>query len=799
MTALTAEMAAIQITTCQPSSLTQRQVERPVALVPGKAGTRGQPVSLISNYFPLELPESAVISQYDVKFTPQVESAGLARALLRSNDAQLTKGGNAWIFDGRAIMFTLNPLEGGNMIEFTTPDRQGTNFRVEIIFTKKIPTSTVGPAMMQVFNLLYRRSLRALKWQQIGRNHFDMNAAAKVPGFPLRVIPGILSTIYPSSNGLLYNMDVIFRTIHTDSVLDFIHRKSQLSSNYRAIVERELIGRIVMTNYSNRPFMVTSINWNMNPNSTFDRRSAAGKSKSITYAKYYKEQYDLTVRDMVQPLLCCHRFRQNTDEYFLPELCSMTGLTDEMRSDFQLMKKLKEMSILDPEPRLKRILQYSKKIITNPDVKKSLGEWKFSMNPKLLNITGRILPPPPISFAKRKIEFPDLERAGEWAIRSDPLLKIQPLGEWVVVGSNCNEVDRFIDVLVQVSKPIGLHIAPNFAAVADDRREEAFIDVLRQKVVPGRTQMVIVVLGTDNKQLYDRIKKYLCLEVPTPSQCVKFRTIRDERGLHSKATKLVVQAAVKIGSAPWTLDYTFPGPTMIIGIDVYHSGEIGSRQKSSIVGFTASMDAKITTFYSRAVKNPPGQELIRTIKPCVEAALLNFKKINNIWPQHIIVYRDGVGEGQESEVLNHELGGFREVLKERKIDAKIGFVIVLKRITTRLVFKTNNNEFRNPTPGTIVDTDIVHPGYMEFYLVSQRVTQGTATPTKYQVIFNEAGFSSDWIQLLTHQLCHSYFNWFGTIRVPAPCQYSHKLAFLVGQSLGKEDPENRLSDKLYYL
>lgn len=38
----------------------------------------------------------------------------------------------------------------------------------------------------------------------------------------------------------------------------------------------------------------------------------------------------------------------------------------------------------------------------------------------------------------------------------------------------------------------------------------------------------------------------------------------------------------------------------------------------------------------------------------------------------------------------------------------------------------------------------------------------------------------------------------GIIRVPAPCQYAHKLAFLVGQSIHRE-PNMMLSDRLYYL
>ena len=36
---------------------------------------------------------------------------------------------------------------------------------------------------------------------------------------------------------------------------------------------------------------------------------------------------------------------------------------------------------------------------------------------------------------------------------------------------------------------------------------------------------------------------------------------------------------------------------------------------------------------------------------------------------------------------------------------------------------------------------------------------------------------------LTYKMTHLYFNWPGTVRVPMPCQYAHKLTFLVGESI----------------
>nr|CAD7605072.1 unnamed protein product [Timema genevievae] len=88
-------------------------------------------------------------------------------------------------------------------------------------------------------------------------------------------------------------------------------------------------------------------------------------------------------------------------------------------------------------------------------------------------------------------------------------------------------------------------------------------------------------------------------------------------------------------------------------------------------------------------------------------------------------------------------------------------------------------------------------GY-DFYLVSQSVRQGTVSPTSYNVISDNIGLDPDKLQRLTYKLTHLYYNWSGTVRVPAPCQYAHKLAFLVGQALHRS-PNVQLDDYLYFL
>ena len=87
----------------------------------------------------------------------------------------------------------------------------------------------------------------------------------------------------------------------------------------------------------------------------------------------------------------------------------------------------------------------------------------------------------------------------------------------------------------------------------------------------------------------------------------------------------------------------------------------------------------------------------------------------------------------------------------------------------------------------------------KLYLLLFIFLQGTVTPT-HMVVTKEEGapLGPNIIQQLAYKLTHMYFNWPGTVRVPAPCQYAHKLVDLVGEHLHGQ-PSQELNDKLYFL
>jgi len=233
---------------------------------------------------------------------------------------------------------------------------------------------------------------------------------------------------------------------------------------------------------------------------------------------------------------------------------------------------------------------------------------------------------------------------------------------------------------------------------------------------------------------------------------------------------------------------------MVCGIDTYHDSHVKGR---SVAALVCSLNKPATRYFSKITFQHNAQELSQGLNVGMTAALIKYRQVNGVFPDRIIVYRDGVGDGQLSAVREFEMPQIFASFKQLNIDPRVAIIVVKKRINTRL-FTSIRNTISNPPPGTIVDSEVTRPEWYDFFMVAQSVRQGSVTPTHYNIIADSTGLKPDHFQRLTYKLCHLYFNWPGTIRVPAPCQYAHKLAFLVGQSL-HADFRPELADKLFFL
>merc|ERR1719369_1461008 len=248
-----------------------------------------------------------------------------------------------------------------------------------------------------------------------------------------------------------------------------------------------------------------------------------------------------------------------------------------------------------------------------------------------------------------------------------------------------------------------------------DSRPANYIQQL-DKVIDMKPSIVMVVIPNDKGEHYAAVKKKLCLENPVPSQCVTSTVLAKPKGLMSVATKVAVQMSCKLGGEPWAVKIPL-SDTMVIGYDTYHDTSQKGRSVGAVV---ASMNSTFTKYLSVAnLHTNPAQELNDNMCPAITKALRKYNEINGNFPARIIMYRDGVGDGQIPYVIDHEIAAIMSCLANAGLpedQVKFTYVIVSKRINTR--FFRMNGPPTNPPSGTVVDDVVTLPERYDFFLVS---------------------------------------------------------------------------------
>eukprot|EP00117_Sycon_ciliatum_P049322 scpid32449/ scgid34986/ Piwi-like protein 1 len=306
-------------------------------------------------------------------------------------------------------------------------------------------------------------------------------------------------------------------------------------------------------------------------------------------------------------------------------------------------------------------------------------------------------------------------------------------------------------------------------------------------------------LPNNQKQRYDTIKKLTyCGPIPVLSQCVLSKTVSGKK-LMSACTKIAMQIVVKLGGALWHAEPCgIFSSAMTVGLDVYHQ-----RGQNSILGYVAALTPGQDRFYSKAFVQCEREENMNQLHQPTVHALQAYYQLHGRYPNNIVVFRDGVGDGQLPLVRSHECAQFLDAI-QATASHKIGltFMVIQKRVSQRFYLNTGPGSYENPRPGTIIDDVVTRKKWCDFYLCSQSVNQGTVTPTHFNLIYDTAnvgkGFDIDLLQRYAYINTHMYYNWPGTVRVPAQCQYAHKLAYLVGEHLVSM-PDDALNNRLYYL
>lgn len=427
----------------------------------------------------------------------------------------------------------------------------------------------------------------------------------------------------------------------------------------------------------------------------------------------------------------------------------------------------------------------------------------ISVTKDLLKVPARFLQAPAINYSS-KVDV----QAASWNLKGHRLARAIQLHSWTWVNirhenqpSLTSQEIRFF--AAELCKYAGLDCPRGMPSVVDHTFDTpSGISNMVQKIAnsPGKSRLVMVILPpVNNTAIYNAVKYACDVEYGLLCQCM----------LSSKMTKRATKNSR--GELVWDLNYFAnvglklnlklggmnqisnpnstlidPKQTMFVGLDVTHPSPGSKATAPSVAAIVASVDGHLAQ-WPAAIKIQRGrQEMVDDLTELFEGRLkLWSKKNQGKYPVNIILYRDGVSEGQYDQVLKLELPSIQKAVTQLyppKHTPKISIIIVGKRHHTRFypIDDKDKDRKQNTKSGLVVDRGVTQHSHWDFFLQAHTALQGTVKPAHYYVIYDEIfktlkpgfGNAADALEQVTHSLCYLFGRSTTAVSVCPPAKYA---------------------------
>ncbi|KAI1412037.1 Piwi-domain-containing protein [Hypoxylon sp. FL1857] len=373
--------------------------------------------------------------------------------------------------------------------------------------------------------------------------------------------------------------------------------------------------------------------------------------------------------------------------------------------------------------------------------------------PKLIQVRGRVLATPKVEY--RNNELASVSN-GAWRFYKD--IKFHESGEskkWACVtleipdcvGLNAEQLEHFKNKFDQVLWGMGVKhsLATDLQnwRYKNDHLENMFQDAVRKQV----HLLILILPRRILSNGYNTIKQLGDTKYGITTICIDGTKVTPEQLKPQYLANITMKFNLKMGGNNQFVKFDETSlkfsETMIVGIDVTHPAPGSSANEPSIAGMVASIDSSLGQWPAVVRRQEKQrQEMVSGLDEMLESRLNLWFKKHERYPKNILVYRDGVSEGQFKTVLEKELPLLRDACEWLYPDddlvkqlPRITIVIVVKRHHTR--FYPIKSEDVNPMPGTVVDRGVTEAGNWDFFLQAHQAVQGTARPIHYFVAHDE--------------------------------------------------------------
>lgn len=795
-------------------------------------------VKLLANHFPVTFNSRGTITHYDVD-VKQVMPGGnqpLKRSISKDlmcliKDKLFSDESNGFPvdmvgYDGEKNVFSAVPLPTGEFkVELSSDGNEKVRtYKITIKVVNQLKLSNLKDYLCGNLPYIPRDILQAMDLVMkdnpakhripVGRSFYSKSYINRDDlGHGIAAYRGFNQSLKPTSQGLALCLDYSVLAFRKPlPVIDFLKENID---GFRGVndvmrmkgqVESALKGLKVRVTHrkTNQKYTISRLTKDITCMITFPLVDPDGQmpTRQVRLVDYFWEKYEKRIIHLDIP--CLDIGKANKTNYVPMEFCvlvegqrySKEYLERNERDAAVLLKKIS----LAPSGERKRTICEMVQAEDGPD---GVVVRNFDMEVKkdMTSLEGRVLGAPELKLgAKNGNVCPvrvDQEKC-QWNLVDKCVVQGKPVEQWALIDFTSSSRYRlrkedFINNLIHRAWRLGMHMEEPLVCYStrmDEFSSVSRIEGLLRKVIAdaGRrsgsqgTLQVIVCVMADKHNGYKYLKWVSETRIGVVTQCCL--SFHANKGQDQYLANLCLKINAKLGGSNVELNDRLPhfadgDYVMFIGADVNHPAARNSTCPSiaAVVG-TINWPAA-NRYAARVQPQEHRKEKITNFGSICRDLVNTYDKLNKTKPKRIVVFRDGVSEGQFDMVLNEELLDLRQAIYDGNYQPTITLVVAQKRHHTRLFLEgtRDNRGGGNVPPGTVVDTKIVHPFEFDFYLCSHYGSLGTSKPTHYYVLWDENKFTSDKLQQLIFNMCFTYARCTKAVSLVPPVYYADLVAY----------------------
>ncbi|KAL4311731.1 hypothetical protein GQ457_01G040960 [Hibiscus cannabinus] len=519
----------------------------------------------------------------------------------------------------------------------------------------------------------------------------------------------------------------------------------------------------------------------------------------IRIVDYFREKYNRNITYLDIP--CLDVSRNNRMNYIPMEYCVLAEgqIYPKEYLDRNAACLLKDISLAMPHVRQSNIcgMVQSEDGPCGGNIIQNFG---IEVDTNMTSVKGRVIGPPVLKLAATKtgkmMKITVDKQTCQWNLVGKAVVQGKTIQRWGVIDfTHCERdsfrrvnsqsfipklTDRCRSLGMRLEEPVlyekaGMHIFSDVNALSQ------LLEGVTSRVGRGNLQFLLCVMSRKDDG-YKCLKWISETKIGVVTQCCL--SPHANKGQDQYLANLALKINAKLGGSNVELNDRLPhfhgeGHVMFVGADVNHPGA-HNKTSPSIAAVVATMNWPEANRYVARVRPQfhRKEQILEFGEMCLEL-VESYARLNKAKPEKIVLFRDGVSEGQFDMVLNEELMDLKSVFQKINYFPTITLIVAQKRHQTRFfpVGRNDGGPNGNISPGTVVDTTIVHPFEFDFYLCSHHGSLGTSKPTHYHVLWDEHGFSSDQLQKLIYDMCFTFARCTKPVSLVPPVYYADLVAY----------------------